>query len=192
MLRQSLHKPQVQVLHQYANYLISELRRSPEAVALPIQSAEDGSFAIAALIDEFAMQRDDLRPYWSQQPLQASQFMTNNAGVEVFQRLQRVRKGPPVIVATYAAVLGLGFQGCYGLPGADRYQLAQLRRDLGIQLGVDPDRDWRGGVLQAVRAEDVASLDAFKEPWHRSLWVGRALPAILLIGAILTLLLFLV
>jgi len=39
--------------------------------------------------------------------------MTNNAGVELFTRLERVRKpdAPKSVFATYVTVLGLGFQG---------------------------------------------------------------------------------
>ena len=87
-------------------------------------------FAIAALLDEVAMSLPDLRPLWANHPLQATRWMTNNAGVELFQRLERVRKGPRTVFATYVTVLGLGFQGRFGLPGADRYALAQLRREL--------------------------------------------------------------
>jgi type VI secretion system protein ImpK len=81
-------------------------------------------FAVAALIDEIAMGLPDLRPMWSQYSLQATRFSTNNAGVEVFERIRRVRQGPASVIATYSAILGIGFMGCYALPGADQYALA--------------------------------------------------------------------
>jgi len=109
--------------------------------------------------------------------------MTNNAGVEVFQRLERVRTGPKTVFATYVAVLGLGFQGRFALPGADRYGLAQLRRELYIQMGVDTDRDWTGGVLKASRPDDAARV-APREPWFRSVWLGRAIAVLALLGAL--------
>jgi type VI secretion system protein ImpK len=186
LLRQAQQRPQPQVLLQHANYLLDELKRGAEAKALPIQSAEDGMFAISALIDEIAMGMPELRGIWSQYSLQATRFNTNNAGVEVFERLGRVRQGPEAVVATYAVVLGLGFQGCYGLPGADRYALSQLRRDLSVQLGVDPDRDWNGGVIQPIRVEQVETLELFKTPWYKSVWLGRAIGAVLLLSAIAT------
>ena len=86
-------------------------------------------------------------------------------------------------IATFAVVLGMGFQGCYGLPGADRYALEQLRRDLATELGVDPDRDWAGGVLQSVRVQDVQNLEAFNPPWHKSLWFGRLMAIAVLLCA---------
>lgn len=182
MVRQVPTRPRADVLLQHANYLLDELKVSADAHQLPVQSVDDGMFAIAALIDEVAMGLGDLRPYWSQAMLQATRFMTNNAGVEVFERLQRVRQGPKSVLATYAAVLGVGFQGCYGLPGADRYALAQLRRDLAVELGVDPDRDWSGGVLARTREQMVEALERAKEPFWRSIWMGRLLALLLCLG----------
>ncbi|MBW2456608.1 MAG: DotU family type IV/VI secretion system protein [Deltaproteobacteria bacterium] len=188
LLRQTTQRPPAQTLHQHAGYMLDELRRSGEAQALPVRSVEAGEYAIAALIDEIAMGFPDLRPFWSQYQLQAQRFNSNNAGVELFERLHDVRRGPPNVVATYAAVLGLGFQGCYGLPGADRYALQQLRRDLAVQLGVDPDRDWKGGVLRRIRVEEVQNLDLFDIPWFKSVWMGRAIGLTLLLSAAFALL----
>lgn len=185
LLKQSPTRPQPAVVLQHANYLLDELRRSQATREVPVQAAEDGQFAIAALIDEIAMTQPEMRQVWSQQALQATRFQTFNAGVELFERLNRVRaQAPRSVLATYAAVLGVGFQGCYGLPGADRYALGQLRRDLAAQLGVDPDRDWHGGVLQPIRIQDVENLEAFALPWHESLSFGRALALLTLVSAI--------
>jgi type VI secretion system protein ImpK len=187
LLRQAPRRPPADQVWRHAAYLLDELARSAEAQALPLQSVEDGTFAIAALLDEIGMSLPDLRPLWSQRLLQEARFSTNNAGVEVYQRLARVRQGPPSVVATYLAVLGLGFLGAYGLPGADRYAVVQLRRDLATQLGVDPDRDRKGGVLRRIREEEVEALDAFRLPWYRSLWLGRVLGAALALSGIATL-----
>lgn len=186
LLQQVAQRPPAQTVYQHANYLLDELSRSEEAKKIPVQSAEDGMFALASLIDEVAMGLPDLRPLWSQYMLQATRFSTNNAGVELFERLARVRQGPPSVLATYATVLGLGFQGCYGLPGADRYALAQLRRDLAAQLGVDPDRDWEGGIIRPVHKDQVENLELFKVPWFKSVWFGRGLAAFFVLGALIT------
>jgi type VI secretion system protein ImpK len=186
LLRQASQRPPAQIVHQHAGYLLDELRRSEEYKQLPVQSAEDALFAIAALVDEIAMGLPDLRPMWSQYMLQATRFATNNAGVELFERLPRVRQGPATVVATYATVLGLGFQGCYGLPGADTYALSQLRRDLAAQLGVDPNRDWDGGVIRAIRADQVENLELFKQPWFKSIWMGRAVAIVVFLAAAVT------
>lgn len=189
LMRQAQQRPAAHEVHKHASWLLDELKRSREAQQLPIQSVDDGMFAICALIDEIAMGLPDLRPTWSQYMLQAMRHNTNSAGVELFQRLQRVREGPKSIIATFAVVLGLGFQGCYGLPGADRYALYQLRRDLSVQLGVDPDRDWNGGVLQQIRIEEVENLELFKQPWYKSVWLGRIIGLLLVLSALTTALL---
>jgi type VI secretion system protein ImpK len=186
VLRQSPQRPPPEHVHRQANLLLDELKGSKIALGLPVESVDDGMFAIAALLDELAMSMPDLRPLWANHPLQATRWTTNNAGVEVFQRLDRVRQGPKNVFATYVAVLGLGFQGRFGLPGADRYALAQLRRELHIQMGVDTDRDWTGGVLKPSRKEE-ANRVAPREPWFRSVWTGRALAVLAVLSALATL-----
>lgn len=186
VVRQSPRRPPPEHVHRQANLLLDELKGSKAAQLLPVQSVDDGMFAVAALLDEMAMTLPDLRTVWANHPLQATRWMTNNAGVELFQRLDRVRQGPKTIFATYVTVLGLGFQGRFGLPGADRYALAQLRRDLSIQIGVDSDRDWSGGVLKASRRDAVADR-APKDPWWLSVWIGRVLVGLALVGALVAL-----
>ena len=151
ILRQSPRRPPPDHVYRQANFLLDELRSSPVAQLLPVVSAEDGMFAIAALADEVAMSLPDLRPWWSQNMLQARRFNTNNAGVEFFKRLERVRAGPKTMLATYVTVLGCGFLGQYGLPGRDPYLLNELRAQLARELGVDADRDVMGGALKPYR-----------------------------------------
>lgn len=167
-----------------ANLLLDELKASKLAQELPVQSVDDGMFAIAALLDEWAMALPDLRPHWANYPLQATRWLTNNAGVEVFQRLERVRSGPKTILATYMVILGMGFQGKFALPGVDKYHLVQARKDLGLQLGLDPDRDWKAGVLRAVRIDPEAGP---KEPFHKTVLFGRILAIFCAVSAVITL-----
>jgi type VI secretion system protein ImpK len=184
VLRQSPRRPPPEHVHRQANLLLDELKGSKAAMELPVDAVDDGMFAIAALVDEIAMSLPDLRPLWATHPLQATRWVTNKAGDEVFQRLTRLRaSGPKTVLATYVTVLGLGFQGRYGLPGADRYALAQLRRELHIQMGIDTDRDWTGGVIKATRP-DVAADVAPREPWYRTVWTGRALAVLAVIAAL--------
>jgi len=186
LLRQSPQRPPPEHVHKQANLLFDELKGSKAAQLLPVQSVDDGMFAIAALLDEYAMSLPDLRPLWATHPMQATRWMTNNAGAEVFQRIERVREGPKSVFATYITILGLGFQGRFGLPGADRYGLHQLRRELQIQAGIDTDRDWAAGVLKPTRKE-LAAEYAPKEPWWRTIWVGRGLVIFALFAAIIAL-----
>ena len=187
MLRQSPQRPPPEHVHRQATFLLDELKASKAAQAIDVQSADDGMFAIAALLDEVAMNLPDLYPLWSSHPLQAVRWMTNNAGEEVFQRLQRVRQGPRSVLATYMVVFGVGFQGRFGLPGAIQYGLVQVRREVSLQLGVDPDRDWRGGVLRAPTQELEPSELLPKDPFYKSVLMGRIVAGLLLVAGLLTL-----
>jgi type VI secretion system protein ImpK len=180
ILRQSPRRPQADHVYRQANFLLDELRQSQPAQLLPVVSAEDGMFAVAALIDEVAMALPDLRPWWSQNMLQARRFNTNNAGVEFYQRLDRVRQGPKSVLATYVVVLGCGFLGQYGLPGRDPYLLNQLRAQLARELGVDANHDVRAGVIKAYRYDAMPAEFLPKEPLWKTVWVGRALAVVLL------------
>jgi type VI secretion system protein ImpK len=191
MLRQSPQRPPPEHVHRQATFLLDELKASKAAQEIDVQSADDGMFAIAALLDEVAMSLPDLYPLWSSHPLQAVRWMTNNAGEEVFQRLQRVRQGPRSVLATYMVVFGVGFQGRFGLPGAIQYGLVQVRREVSLQLGVDPDRDWRGGVLRAPTQELEPSELLPKEPFYKSVLMGRIVASLLFITGLLTFLLVL-
>ncbi|WP_437286794.1 DotU family type IV/VI secretion system protein [Sorangium sp. So ce406] len=178
MLRQSPRRPPADHVLRQANLLLEELKGSRLGREMPNASVDDGMFAIAAFADELAMSLPDLRPVWAQRPLQAARWTTNNAGVELFERLERVRKGPLPVMATYACVLGLGFRGRYGLPGQNIDDLLRIRRDLSLKLGVDPDRDWNGGVLRPVRVDGVAVQHLPKLPLWKSALVGRTLAAL--------------
>lgn len=180
VMRQSPRRPPPDHIYRQVNVLLDELRQSPVAQLLPVVSAEDGMFAIAALVDEVLMTLPDVRPWWSQNMLQARRFNTNNAGVELFQRLERVRQGPKNVLATYVVVLGCGFLGQYGLPGRDPYLLNQLRAQLARELGVDADRDLMGGALKFYRYDTLPAEFLPKEPLLKSVWTGRLLAVILL------------
>src|ERR1700727_1451839 len=103
VLRQSPGRPPPEHVHRQANLLLDELKGSKIAMGLTVEAVDDGMFAIAALVDEIAMNLPDLRPLWASHPLQATRWMTNNAGAEVFTRLERVRKpeSPKTIFATH-------------------------------------------------------------------------------------------
>src|SRR5262249_52034983 len=81
VLRQSPQRPPPEHVHRQANILLDELKNSKIALGLPVESADDGMFVITALLDEIAMNLPDLRLLWANHPLQATRWMTNNAGV---------------------------------------------------------------------------------------------------------------
>jgi len=179
-VRQSPRRPPAEHLLQQANNMMNDLKSSKATDELPVVSADDGQFALAAVIDEIAMSLPDLRPLWSQYSLQATRWYTTNAGVEFYQRLERVKEGPRNVLATYYVVLGLGFMGRFGLPGQVQYGATQTRIDVARILGVDPDRDWQAGALRPVREEAVTPI-ALQTPWYRSVWMGRGIALLMLL-----------
>jgi type VI secretion system protein ImpK len=179
-VRQSPRRPSPENLLQQANSLMNDLKSAKVSDELPVVSSDDGQFAIAALIDEIAMGFPELRPLWTQYSLQATRWHTTNAGVEFYQRLDRVKQGPRNVLATYYVVLGLGFLGRFGLPGAVGYGATQTRVDIARILGVDPDRDWHAGALRPVNEQAVTPI-ALQVPWYRSLWMGRGIGVLMLL-----------
>ena len=51
---------------------------------------------------------------------------------------------------------------------------------------MDADRDRQGGVLEPARKDTGPSALLPREPWWRSLWLGRTLAFGLLLGAVIT------
>lgn len=186
-VRQSPHRPPPEHLLQQANNMLNDLKSAKVTDELPVVSADDGQFAIAALIDEIAMGFPEARPLWTQYSLQAMRWHTTNAGVEFYQRLDRVKQGPRNVLATYYVVLGLGFLGRFGLPGAVGYGATQTRIDIARILGVDPDRDWHAGALRPVREEAVTPI-ALQVPWYKSVWMGRGIGLLMLLFGVALLL----
>lgn len=182
VLRQSPRRPPAEHVLRQANYMLDELKASPAAQQLPVQAVDDGMFAVAALIDEIAMSLPDLRQLWGARPLQATRWNTNNAGVEFYERLDRARRGPRNVLATYVAVLGCGFLGKFGLPGVPRDGLMEIRRTVQRDLRVDADRDVLTGVLRPIKYDELPSEILPRDPWHKSVWMGRALAVLTLLG----------
>lgn len=191
LLLQSPRRPPPDHVFRQASLLLDELKASKAAQALPVQSADDGLFAVAALIDEIGMAFPDLRQLWGIKPIQSVRWMTNNAGVEFYDRLRRSREGAPNVLAAFMVVLGIGFLGKYGLPGANKYELLQYRKELSVRLGVDPDRDRQGGVLKQVRPDAGPSKLIARVDWYKSLWFGRALALFFLVSGLISLLIVL-
>ena len=184
LMRQAPRRPPADHLFRQANILLDELKASPLAQSMAVVQADDGMFAIASLLDEVAMTLPDVRPWWSQSPLQARRWMTNNAGVEFFDRLERVRQGSPMVLATFVAVLGCGFLGKYGMIGQkDQYALTQLRAQLSRELKVDADRDIQGGAIKPYRYDTLPAEFIPKSPWYLSVWMGRAIAILTVLGA---------
>jgi hypothetical protein len=49
-------------------------------------------------------------------------------------------------------------------------------------LRVDADRDVQTGVLRPIKYDELPSEILPKDPWHKSVWMGRALALLTLLG----------
>lgn len=103
--------------------------------------AEDSLFAVVAWIDEQAMTRAwPGREEWRRLPLQGHYFATSQAGVEFYQRLERLADEDVAVREVFALAMLAGFEGRFaGGDGVElsRFRQGVLQRALG-EIGVAP------------------------------------------------------
>ncbi|WP_051261420.1 DotU family type IV/VI secretion system protein [Desulfovibrio inopinatus] len=77
----------------------------------------NAKFAVCAWVDEALLTSNwPDREQWKNIQLQRGYFNTNNAGVEFFQRLEKLGSEDKSVREVYAICLALGFRGKYFLP----------------------------------------------------------------------------
>jgi len=116
----------------------------------PPDAIEDARYAQCALLDETALRdlEDERRDEWERQPLQLSEFASNDAGEELVRRIEkRLRDSQPAspLLAIFGAVLDLGFTGQLALDGGGAK--TRLRQAIDARLGVTPVSDDDGSVV---------------------------------------------
>jgi type VI secretion system protein ImpK len=134
---------------------IELLRTELTAAGHPRDTVEDAAYAQCALLDEVALKKlkGADRDAWERLPLQVSEFQSLDAGEELIARIERriAEPQPPLpLLAIFAAVLALGFQGKFALDGPDAP--AALTRALNERLGRYGDNgDASSPILAAPR-----------------------------------------
>jgi type VI secretion system protein ImpK len=110
-------------LHARLRQYVDELLRKAAAAGLGREEANDVAYAIVALADEVVLSKpsDELRTFWSSQPLQLHYFQENVAGEQFFVRLEALRKDPRrrELLEAYHLALLFGFQGRYRVRGGE-------------------------------------------------------------------------
>lgn len=101
--------------------LLEEFGKCPEAQQAPPGDVESARFALAAWIDEMV----NLSGWkgtveWEREPLQLQLFGTRRAGVEFFERLEKLRPENAAALEVYFYCLALGYQGDYAGREGDR------------------------------------------------------------------------
>ena len=140
-------------------------RRARSARGVPLARADAGAWAVAALLDDLALNT----PWggasaWPRQPLVSTLYGDVDAGARFFDRLEELERHPtrdPEMLELLYFCLALGFRGRYRVPGragarslaAVRTAAARLLRDPeAAQAPLSPN--WQG----VVAADDAAPL----------------------------------
>jgi type VI secretion system protein ImpK len=103
---------------------------------LPVTEAEQGLYALVALIDETAVNHEGpLKEYWQPRLLQLRYFNENVAGDGFFDRLSQLRGDPKNarVLRVYYLCLLFGFRGKYRVRGSE-LELIEIEESLRAEL----------------------------------------------------------
>jgi type VI secretion system protein ImpK len=131
---------------------------------LPVTEAEQGLYALVALIDEMAMnQEGPLKEYWQPRLLQLRYFNENVAGDGFFDRLSQLRGDPKSarLLRVYYLCLLFGFRGKYRVRGSE-LELLEIEEGLRAELQ-------RAKAL----AREISLSPSGKRPYEKIADVGR-------------------
>ncbi len=110
------------MLRQRINAMLASISQRARQTDVPETDVKEVVYALAAFIDEQILRSQwSGRQQWMAQPLQLLFFNENTAGEGFFDRLRMLQQTPGKehIVQIYYLCLALGFQGKYGIQGAD-------------------------------------------------------------------------
>lgn len=132
--------PQVQAVHDELQLLIKRARDTAISHEIDLQQFHAALFPVVAWIDErlsLLPQWQETRP-WRAFMLQRKIFSTSLAGVQFFDRLERLEPGGNDLREVYVICLALGFVGRYSQnPNAP--ELTSLRQNQYRQLRPEHD-----------------------------------------------------
>lgn len=121
-------------LYQGVLTLFKEFDQKARALKIDPDDINDSKYALAAFVDEAILRSQwDGREQWADNPLQLQLFETYLAGEGFFEKLETLRsRGESAVdvLEIYYLCLVLGFEGKYGIEGAERLSaLAKLIHD---------------------------------------------------------------
>jgi type VI secretion system protein ImpK len=115
--------PGPEALHSRLRSFVDDLLQRATAAGFGREEANDLAYPVVALADELVLSKgsEELRAFWSQQPLQLHYFKENVAGEEFFTRLDAIRRDPrrAELARAYYLALVFGFQGRYRVRGGE-------------------------------------------------------------------------
>lgn len=121
-------------VRQGALRLFEELEQNARTERMDPEDLSAAKYALAAFVDEMVLSSGwPGREEWADEPLQLLYFDTSLAGAGFFEKLDELRSRDgtsPEVIEVYYLCLALGFQGQYGVQGAERLQaLVKVLRD---------------------------------------------------------------
>lgn len=106
--------------------LLEEFGKSAEAQQAPAGDVEAARFALVAWVDEIVnLSEWKGTVEWERNPLQLQLFGTRRAGVEFYERLEKLRPENAAALEVYFYCLALGYQGDYAGRDGDRQVVVQ-------------------------------------------------------------------
>jgi type VI secretion system protein ImpK len=111
-----------EMVHERLRAFVDSMRERARELGMVQRDADDTAYAIVALLDEVAMDKQEpMRGYWMSRPLQLHFFQENLAGEGFFQKLQELRRDTRRgdVLRVYYQCLLLGFQGKFGVRGGE-------------------------------------------------------------------------
>lgn len=111
-----------EMVHERLRGFVDSMRERARDLGMLQKDADDIAYAIVALLDEVAMDKQEpMRGYWMSRPLQLHFFQENLAGEGFFQKLQEIRRDTRRgdVCRVYYECLLLGFQGKFGVRGGE-------------------------------------------------------------------------
>ncbi len=159
--------------------VLDRLERRAKDIGMELEDIMNVKFVLVAFIDEAIIgvnfsQKDS----WLANPLQMEIFGRNDAGVEVFRRLNELRQRPQVhaqVLEVYCLCLMLGYKGKYA------YQETEALRGLVEDTKADLSRVRDGGRLAPVLSPHGKPEDRLTDVVYRDIpaWVIGAAAAAL-------------
>lgn len=129
------------VLRQRINTLLANISQRARQAGIPETDVKEVVYALAAFIDEQILRSQwSGRQQWMAQPLQLLFFNENTAGEGFFERLNALQQvpGKEHVVQIYYLCLALGFQGKFGIHGANELGAVQEHARASVAASLPP------------------------------------------------------
>ncbi len=114
LLENSANQPSIDQAREELEKLFSQARHTALDKGVDRETFAEAMFAVCAWVDETLLCSNwEARDEWKKNQLQRMHFNTTNAGVEFFDKLEKLEPGQKHLMEVFATCLVLGFRGRY-------------------------------------------------------------------------------